>query len=280
MQFKIITAFLFFMYVATIFVQCLSAQTITKNTTGIQGDYRYEYWTDYAVGTMTLGDGGNFSCSWDTCHDILFKKGKMPGEKSQIITYSAVFNPEGNAYIGAYGWTKDPLVEYYIVEAWGAWRPPGITSKVTVVSDDGVYDIYETIPHVGLTISDYRQFWSVRQTKRTSGTITCANHFDAWAENKMIMGELHEVMFFVEGYIGHGNVDIRMSMTSGSTAVGGNMYISQSKPAKAGTLKVRSQLMNTGGRRTLTFFTPEHNYASSKVLNLLGQEIGSPTRVP
>jgi hypothetical protein len=274
MYFKNFVAFLSIIVVTAAVVESLTAQTITANRTGKQGDYVYEYWTDRAVGTMILGDGGNFSCTWDTCQSILFKKGRRPGSKSEIITYSAVFNPGGNSYLAAYGWTKDPLIEYYIVESWGAWKPPGVTSKGTVVSDGGVYDIYEKYPSNNLIVAEkYKQFWSVRQTKRISGTITCANHFDAWAAKNMTMGELYEVMFLVEGYQSRGNADVTMSMTSGSTAIVRNLHISQSETvdfSRPGTL---SKMEITGSRQPPAFNSSQNWYVSPGVYNLIGQEI-------
>src|SRR5512133_2643380 len=256
MQIKCIAVLFSLVYVTTIFVHYLSAQTITKNQIGVQGEYHYEYCMDYGTANksaMALGDGGNFSCSWDSVQNILFKKGKMPGEKNQIITYSADYNPAGNSYIGAYGWTKDPLVEYYIVDSWGSWKPPGVTSKGTLVSDSGIYDIYEQYPKVALGIQSFKQFWSVRQNKRTSGTITCANHFNAWAAKNMVMGEMYEVMFFVEGYQSRGTADVKMSMTSGSTAISGNLCINESKTARPGAFGTPSQTVMSDGRQTLTF---------------------------
>jgi len=272
MQIKCIAGFLSLAYMTTVVVQSLSAQTITKNKIDVQGDYSYEYWKDFGIGTMTLGEDGNFSCTWDSCQNILFKKGKKPGVKSQVITYSAVFNPGGNSYLAAYGWTINPRVEYYIIENWGTWRPPGKTAKGTLNSDSGVYEIYEsTIPSMIFT-EKITQFWSVRTTQRTKGTITCANHFEAWAAKDMVMGDLYEVMFLVEGYQSHGNADVTMSMTSGSTTIS-SLHVSQSKTAQSGIFGISPQMVMTGGRQTLTFNVPKNCFASPIVYNLIGQEI-------
>lgn len=274
MQIKCTAMLLTFVFLTTTFVPSLSAQAIIKNQTGVQGDYHYEYWMDYGYadtsGIMQLGDGGNFSCSWDSVNNILFKKGMMPGRRDQLIFYSVDYNPMGNSYLGAYGWTEDPLVEYYIIDSWGAWKPPGGTSIGTVLSDGGLYDIYVSYP--GMSIPSQKRFWSVRQTKRTSGTITCAKHFDAWAAKNMVMGDLCEVMFFVEAYQSSGTADITMSMYPGITAINDKLHISQSRNAQSDVFGISIQPVFTGGRQTLPFGSSQNRNAVQKVYNLLGQK--------
>lgn len=173
---------------------------------------------------MTLGSGGAFSAQWSNVGNILMRKGLRPGSKSQTVTYSASYNPSGNSYLCVYGWTTNPLVEYYIVESWGSWRPPGGSSKGTVTTDGGTYDIYETTrtnqPSIEGT-KTFKQFWSVRTSKRASGTITCANHFNAWASKGMNMGSMYEVSLTVEGYQSSGTANVT-SMSMGTGSGGGN----------------------------------------------------------
>ena len=210
-----------------------AAQTIYNNTTGNEDGYDYELWKDYGTTSMTLNGGGTFSCQWSNIGNALFRKGiKFDSTKTyqQIgnisIDYGCNYQPDGNSYLCVYGWTKDPLVEYYIVESWGTWRPPGATSKGTITVDGGTYDVYETTRVNQPSIegdTTFQQYWSVRTSKRTSGTISVSEHFKAWESMGMTMGKLYEAALNVEGYQSNGSADVyKNDITVGGSSSGGS----------------------------------------------------------
>ncbi len=191
---------------------------LTSNRTGTQGNYNVEYWKDNGTGTMTLKEGGDFSCEWGQVNNILFRKGIRPGTRNQVVVYSADYQPQGNSYLSIYGWFENPLAEYYIIESWGTWRPPGnVGKKGTVDSDGGTYDIYQN-SRTGPSIkgnTTFQQYWSVRQNKRTDGAIFCGNHFAAWEKQGMSIGSFYEVSFVVEAYQSPGGrADVQLLMTN------------------------------------------------------------------
>jgi endo-1,4-beta-xylanase len=218
----------------------VTAQTICDNQTGTHDGYTYEYWKDQGSGCMTLGSGGTFSVEWSNINNLLARKGLRPGGSDVIVDYGVNYNPNGNSYMCVYGWTQNPLVEYYIVESWGSWRPPGGEGhQGTLSSDGGSYDIYKTMRYDQPSIegtATFPQFWSVRTSKKTSGTVTCANHFNAWAGRGMNMGNFYEVSFCIEGYQSSGNADVHtMNMYTGSNPTPTPTPVSTQTPV-SGTL--------------------------------------------
>ena len=195
-----------------------SAITVMSNEIGTHDGYDYEFWKDTGDGLMILKDGGRFSCEWDNINNILFRKGSKFNETQThqqlgdiTVEYGVDFQPNGNSYLCVYGWTSDPLVEYYIVESWGDWRPPGAFSKGIINVDGGTYDIYETTrvqqPSIKGTAT-FQQYWSVRTAKKTSGIISVSEHFNAWEKMGMKMGKMYEVAITVEGYQSSGYADV------------------------------------------------------------------------
>lgn len=191
---------------------------ITENKIGTQDGYDYELWKDRGITSMTLKEKGTFSCSWSEIGNALFRKGQKYAEERNYkeigyisVDYGVDYQPEGNSYLCVYGWLKDPLVEYYVVESWGNWRPPGAKSKGQISIDGAIYDVYETTrenqPSI-LGTKTFQQYWSVRSTKRTSGTISLNEHFKAWEALGMEMGTMYETALTIEGYESKGYADV------------------------------------------------------------------------
>jgi len=208
----------------------VQAMTLTNNATGTYQGYDYEYWKDTGNGTMTLTGPGTFTCSWSNINNILFRTGKKLGSTKYYqdygniyIDYACNYRPNGNSYLSVYGWTQGPLVEYYIIESYGTWKPPGSNNvKGYVNADGGTYEIYETTRYNQPSIegnTTFQQYWSVRTQKRTSGTISVHEHFKQWEARGMRMGRLYEVSMVVEGYQSSGSAEMtKMNITLGGQA--------------------------------------------------------------
>jgi endo-1,4-beta-xylanase len=141
---------------------------------------------------------------------------------SRMVTYNGTWQSPGNGYLSLYGWTVDPLVEYYITENFGSYDPSSAASKKgTVTSDGSVYNILTTTrtnePSIKGTAT-FQQFWSVRQTKRIGGTIDTGAHFAAWGNLGMKLGTHDYMIIATEGYHSTGSADITVGELSGNAS--------------------------------------------------------------
>jgi len=211
-----------FSFVLLLEPQQLNAQTITSNQTGNNNGFYYSFWNQGAQGTtftgtptMTLETAGNYSVTWSNTNNFTAGKGWAIGNPNRVIHFSGSFDGGSNGYLAVYGWTKNALIEYYVVECYGSWTPPGGTSLGSFSSDGGTYNIYLTTrtnqPSIVGTAT-FQQFWSVRTSKRSSGTVTFANHVAAWKAKGMNLGSVWDYQIMeTEGYHSSGSSNITVS---------------------------------------------------------------------
>jgi hypothetical protein len=192
------------------------------------GNYAYELWAEgMGSGCMTVyGVGAAFKANWTNVEDFLARVGlnfdqtKTP---SQIGTLSADFaetktgGTNGLVYVGIYGWTVDPLREYYILDDWGATMPGGTASDGTprdhvgtITVDGETYEVWKkTRVNKPSIIGDatFDQYFSIRQKARQCGHVSISQHFSEWSRLGLPLGKLYEAKLLVEAQDSTGTID-------------------------------------------------------------------------
>lgn len=199
-------------------------------------NYNQDYTTGGTVGFYPAS--GEFYVDWDTTDDFVVGVGWNPGSTEygsflfllsslpslllslpigfkvtnvifvRPITHGGSFDvTSGLASLSVYGWTTNPLVEYYIMEYADGTGGAG-TEKGSVTSDGVTYTIWENTRYDEPSIegtSTFNQYISVANSPRVSGTVTVENHFQAWADHGMDLGTLNFQVIAVESWDGSGN---------------------------------------------------------------------------
>jgi len=199
--------------------------TYTANSYGNVGNgYVYQYWSN-GIGSATMtvfGVGAAFSASWSSVGDFLARVGLAWNSSqtyTQLGTVSAdyAYTKTGNAgtfsFIGIYGWSVNPMHEYYIVDDWFGSGPPtgGGTLMGSLVVDGGTYNVYQHTqvnqPDVTGGSSTFVQFFSIRQTPRQCGHISISQHYTKWASLGLMLGNMVEAKLLVEVGGGTGSIN-------------------------------------------------------------------------
>ena len=197
--------------------------------------YSYQVWSASGDDNKLIwygpdqGGGAAFRAEWNNANVFLGRVGYQWNEGKPYTEYKNVFcdfnfkrsangTGGGTSYIGIYGWTRKPLIEWYIVEDWygdGVIGPEAIGGKAAKMGeftvDGATYFIYQATrvyqPSIDGTAT-FPQYFSVRQTCRQYGTISITEHFKEWEKTGMKLGtNIYEAKFLVEAGSGTGWFD-------------------------------------------------------------------------
>lgn len=214
-----------------------------------------EGWNQYEQGSYEITENADngFSASWDGIYNCYSMYGTQfdPPKEGWVfdkvdLTYNAEIESTGNHWYGVYGRAPRSFTEFYVVEGWGSWRPPGGQRQMSnkPVEINGVqYDLYKTARR---DPADYyntiTEYWSVRtenpfredEKNICSGTVSFAEHLRAWKKAGADLDEalISDISFFTEAYGGNKN-DIT-GITGICTASGITLEIEENshKPEK------------------------------------------------
>ena len=198
------------------------------NSQGGSGNMAWQIWTNSGSGKLTTFSTPAFSAGWGGTGDYLGRLGYEWGNSGKAytsygtITADFTFKKSGSgggfSYIGIYGWSTNPCVEYYILDdSMGSFpfNPYNSSQKGTATIDGETYKLFSNSTNgtggSRCNQSSWTQNWSIRQKARQCGTITVSDHFKAWAGAGMSLGNLMEAKILVETGGGSGTVDFAVA---------------------------------------------------------------------
>ena len=205
----------------------------------LSNGYAYERWAaGQGSGCLTVyGVNANYSANWTESSDFLARAGlRFDSTKTHtqlgIVTadfaesYTEVPVPGATSkiYVALYGWTLEPLTEYYIIDDYGDFVPGPVnsdgsprTNYGTITADGGVYDIWampvKNRPAITGDNKDFTQIFSVRKERRKCGRISVSEHFTKWVSVGLPFGKLEEAMFLMEAQNNSGTINVAATVT-------------------------------------------------------------------
>ncbi|KAK3208849.1 hypothetical protein GRF29_77g2227742 [Pseudopithomyces chartarum] len=151
--------------------------------------------------------GGAFNVTWNNGFggNFVVGKGYRPGG-DMLFNYTGTFKTTGWAYLALYGWTTNPLVEYYVIESMGKHNPSDNASATqygSLTSDGGTYEIWQkeriNAPSIIGDKTNFQQYWSIRTKMHCGGTINTGNHFRAWEAAGLKLGKQNYMVMGLKG---------------------------------------------------------------------------------
>jgi endo-1,4-beta-xylanase len=211
------------------------------NTRGLlSSGYSYELWAagQGSSGCMTVyGEDANYSASWTNASDFLVRAGlvfdrtqtheeigTISAEFAETFTEVPVQGATSKIYVALYGWTVEPLAEYYIIDDYGDFVPGPVNSDGsprmnygTITVDGGTYDIWAMPvmdrPAITGDNMDFTQIFSVRRERRKCGHISVSEHLTKWASLDLPLGKMEEAMFLMEAQNNSGTIHVTATVT-------------------------------------------------------------------
>jgi endo-1,4-beta-xylanase len=140
-----------------------------------------------------MGSNGQFSVNWSNTGNFVCGKGWQTGSESRTITWTS---NNGNAqYVGLYGWTTNPLVEYYIPRSGGS-------NRGTYQADGTTYTLYtNTRVNMPSIVGDttFEQYFC---GGGSGGSVNFGEHCNGWRSLGMGVGSQNYQVLAIEGWGG------------------------------------------------------------------------------
>jgi len=183
-----------------------AATQVCSNQTGTVGGSFFTMFVSGGSACITLNSGTNYSTTWSGIGDFVGGIGFNPGSTTRSLSFSGSMSASGGtALMSLYGWSTNPLVEYYVIQDDLGGSPALGTMVGTVTSDGATYNLFEhqqvNQPSIQGTAT-FEQYLAIRQGNTTSGTITFQNFVNAWASHGMNLGTMNYQIMATEAFGG------------------------------------------------------------------------------
>ncbi|PPQ68809.1 hypothetical protein CVT24_007694 [Panaeolus cyanescens] len=168
----------------------LVSRASTPNAYGVNNGFHYRWWTDgQGNATYTNGPGGSYTVDWTNSQgDFYGGKGWSPGSPTRVAHYEGTFKPNGNAYLGLYGFNKSPYGDHRVMESYGTYNPIDYVTfpvRGQITCDGATYDVIDILRYPQGFEPMTHQIHSIRNPKLPNGyvkgTINFACHLAGWA---------------------------------------------------------------------------------------------------
>ena len=183
-----------------------AATTLCSNKTGTNSGMYYQMWSNgQGSACITLNSANSYSTTWSGIGDFVAGVGWNPGSGRTVSFSGSMHSSGGSTRVSLYGWSTNPLVEYYVMEDYNGSAPGSGTLMGQMTSDGGTYKIYEhqqvNQPSIQGTAT-FEQYLAVRTSPVGSGTITVQNFINAWAGFGMRLGTMNYQILATEAWGG------------------------------------------------------------------------------
>ena len=273
----------------------------------IDGFY-YECWNQNSAGEYEYENTENngFFFSWNGIVDAFALKGDLFERntvfatqiKDYTVTYDADVDYMDNiSYSGVYGWMEKPyaLMEFYIIDSWGSWRPRSDEELGSFESNGITYDIYKVNKNqMNLMSSQYSYaYYSVARenlAEKTDGTcnvkntINVVDHFKAWSEAGLELGYMYDVGFSVQAYRSEGqaklnSLEISKEITDKAN-YGPDFMFDKHDPLTADEegrtvfvdFETDSDKVGAAGKNAVASYDTEHSYSGERSILISGDD--------
>ena len=187
-------------------------------------NYSYEVWRTGYAASLNCYDNGSYVVYSKAADEAIVRFGPKFDEPKYFDQHGNFaadykFRTKGGGFgtpfylVGIQGNTTEPKTEFYIIDYWIIKDTADTSAFGTRLGeftvDGDTYDIWQNTankePRVQSDMS-FKQYFSIRRTKRDSGYIDITSHFKKWEELGLKLGKITDVMALVEASKGESDI--------------------------------------------------------------------------